>query len=310
MSVSGHSIFKPFRILLVCLAISFNLPTYANTDFSQLIVFGDSLSDTGNLSSLSSGGFPLPYDRNRVTNGPVAVERLAELLQLPLTPSLHFFGAAQGSNYAVARARAISGNDLDLQTQLIAYMANNGFVADPEALYVLFIGGNDIRTALGIDDYQQATLHVKEAADQVINALQQLSLSGARHFLVVNAPDIGDIPETRLVSEGHQPFIARASQLSQTYRIALKNSLKILDDKLGVEIELFDLMKFFSKLTRQAADYGFVYTTEPCFNTMTGAFHDDCPYGMNADAFLYFDEIHPTQRLHRIIGQAFYDSLD
>jgi len=64
-----------------------------------LHVAGDSLSDQGNGFSLTGGAFPpLPYDQ-RATNGPVAVEYLANALGVPLDAS-----AAGGTNHAVLGA--------------------------------------------------------------------------------------------------------------------------------------------------------------------------------------------------------------
>lgn len=45
----------------------------ALADYSDVYIFGDSLSDTGNLASVTAD-LPFPYYMNRVTNGPVAVE--------------------------------------------------------------------------------------------------------------------------------------------------------------------------------------------------------------------------------------------
>jgi hypothetical protein len=46
---------------------------------AQVIAFGDSLSDAGNIFRATSGRFPpsLPYFNGRFSNGSVAVETLA-----------------------------------------------------------------------------------------------------------------------------------------------------------------------------------------------------------------------------------------
>lgn len=309
MSLISQSLYRLTRILLIITSLSFTASLSASEDYSQVYVFGDSLSDTGNLASIL-GGLPAPYDSNRVSNGPVAVETLAQHLERPLTASLHLLSMNHGTNYAVARARIIGDRPVDLQTQLISYFLNHNYLSDPDALYVVFIGGNDIRTARGIEDFSEARAHVEQAATQVIDSIQQLVQSGARHFLIVNAPDIGAIPETLLLSADNPLLAARASQLSQHYRLTLKKNLKPLQKDEELELTLFDLMKVFHKITQQAHRYGFEYTTEPCFYLDRETFHEACANGQNVDAFLYFDEIHPTSRLHGIIGDAFYEALD
>jgi phospholipase/lecithinase/hemolysin len=66
-----------------------------STAFSRLFVFGDSLSDTGNLYAMTGGYPPPPYWNGRFSNGKLWVEYLADSLQMPI---------AAGDNYAVAGA--------------------------------------------------------------------------------------------------------------------------------------------------------------------------------------------------------------
>src|SRR5437660_8377950 len=55
---------------------------------TQMVVFGDSLSDVGNVYA-ATGSPPAPYYPGRYSNGPIWVERLAANLGLPApTPSL------------------------------------------------------------------------------------------------------------------------------------------------------------------------------------------------------------------------------
>src|SRR5262245_65983712 len=71
---------------------------YGEPPFSEVIVFGDSISDTGN-GYIFTGGFAAgpPYFDGRFSNGPVWVEALAQELGLPVpTPSLN-----GGTNYAI-----------------------------------------------------------------------------------------------------------------------------------------------------------------------------------------------------------------
>jgi len=38
-------------------------------------------------------------------------------------------------------------------------------------------------------------------------------------------------------------------------------------------------------------------------------FHPYCNYGLNADQFIFFDEIHPTKRVHTMFGEAFIKAI-
>ena len=77
-------------------------------------VFGDSLSDNGNLAALFGLTFPNPPSyHDSFTNGPVAVSLLAQSLGLSLNPSLWLTSLVPaGTNYAVGGAIAAAGGPL------------------------------------------------------------------------------------------------------------------------------------------------------------------------------------------------------
>ena len=285
---------------ILSILLIFSTWTQAETSFSQVFVFGDSLSDTGNLASISND-FPFPYYMNRVSNGPVAVETLAAKLGLSVDASLHLLSLNEGSNYAVARGNAYGDEIFDLGTQLYGFYANHGFVAPADALYVLFIGGNDVRDAALLEpDLAVAQSLVKAAAMEVRHAIESLTQAGARSFLLVNAPNISVIPETRFYASGNPSLIDRALLLSELYKELLHDTAEQLEANSHINISEFDLFKFFNKLLKKADKYGFSNATEACFSTLIyqdeeAPFHPDCNYGMNFDQFIFFDEIHPTR---------------
>ena len=83
---------KRFSIIMaLLLVVLYSGGSYADDDFSTLVIFSDSLSDTGNLASVQ-GDFPFPFFMNRVSNGPIMVDILADLLGLTAAPSLHLTG--------------------------------------------------------------------------------------------------------------------------------------------------------------------------------------------------------------------------
>ncbi|MDH3220793.1 MAG: SGNH/GDSL hydrolase family protein [Gammaproteobacteria bacterium] len=300
-------IFVP--LLLLCTSWA-----QADTSFSRLYVFGDSLSDTGNLGAVV-GPLPPPFFMNRISNGPVAVETLAARLGLAVDASLHVLGLNAGSNYAVVGANALGANLEDLNTQILGFQINHGFVAPADALYVMFIGGNDIRAARSEVDFKQARSIVRAAANEVRQAIQTLAQAGARSFLLINAPNIGAIPQTRLIADAtNDPeLVERARKLSQLYRAALHDVAEDLgdDDEYGNEIDIveFDLFKFFNKVLKRADRFGFTNVTDPCFSTETFSFHPDCNFGANFDRFVFFDEVHPTARTHALAGEAMFEAL-
>ena len=101
--------------------------------FSDLIVFGDSLSDVGNIFD-NSFGFAVadPYVNGRLTNGDNYVDYLAPLLGLP-APTHSGDG---GLNYAHGGAQIRLGGSFfvdPLAVQRDDYFADTSGTADPDA---------------------------------------------------------------------------------------------------------------------------------------------------------------------------------
>jgi len=146
----GHSWKHCVALAVLCLS----QPVWANP-YSNIYVFGDSLSDTGNVSVLTGGAVPgAPYFQGRASNGPLYDDVLAAGLGLTLTPSrqdLNHDGIDDGNNFAYGGARTrtypfpFDGHSLLGQLQ---EFESRGPVADPNALYVVFGGANNIQDAL------------------------------------------------------------------------------------------------------------------------------------------------------------------
>src|SRR5687768_11182352 len=100
--------------------------------FSQVIIFGDSLSDAGNVHEATNGLIPgPPYYNGRFSNGPTYAEVLTANLGLSAAPSFH-----GGTNYAVGGARTDAhflGPFATVLGQVASYQAQTT-KADPDAL--------------------------------------------------------------------------------------------------------------------------------------------------------------------------------
>lgn len=80
-------------------------------EINAVFVFGDSISDTGNVFLATDEAIPVspPYFEGRFSNGPVWVERFAEALGLEARPILD-----GGTNFAVGAARASRDVDFEI----------------------------------------------------------------------------------------------------------------------------------------------------------------------------------------------------
>ncbi len=112
---------------------------------AEMYIFGDSLSDTGNFYVATDGDLPPSplYFDGRFSNGPVWVEYFARALREPV-PLPSILG---GTNHAVNGARAAGESPYpvpDLTEQVSSYLLASGGRANPDDIFVVWVGANDI----------------------------------------------------------------------------------------------------------------------------------------------------------------------
>ena len=319
-------------LIALALATTAAAPAMAQTTtpYSANYVFGDSLSDQGNLAEYFGHNFPSPpFYRDSFTNGPVAVSVLSARLGLSSNPSLYVsgftdtkgLGLTPGNNYAVAGATAgnlagVPGGNL--LTQVGAYLARSGGLASDNALYTVFIGGNDVRTAA----HQNDTNYITTGITAELTGLQTLYGAGARNFLVVNVPDIGVIPEFQL---GYPDQVALASADTVLFNTALANGLTSFGSNSPLaRVTQFNLYDFQQKLLANPGAYGITNTTTPCYTRYSGVtdantgFTTSAACGQidpatgqptNINSLAFWDAIHPTATVQNAVGNALANAV-
>jgi phospholipase/lecithinase/hemolysin len=194
------------RIAATVAAALFSTASFAATApgaYSNLYVFGDSLVDAGNIAVLTGGTVPnraLGYFENRFTNGYDYVDYINyQLFGSATAPSLR-----GGNNFAFGGARVVSDTTdaiPDINPQVAQYAARAAGVADPNALYVLNAGGNDIfalgRFAAGnanaLKPFNTPADYVNAIVNQYAGAVLTLNNLGARNILITGMPN-ADVP--------------------------------------------------------------------------------------------------------------------
>ena len=283
-------------------------------DYSELVVFGDSLSDPGNkfaVIGITNDGIweaipDEPYDSRRFSNGKTWVEHLAKSLKT-YRGGLPAYRNSWFGNYAYAGART-QGSDAERPSfgdQVGKYLASTGGVANPDALYVVQFGGNDVRDALTAAQVvlisggtpEQAQQAAAEVIASAVNALAQqmgaLRTAGAQNFLVANAPNLGKTPVvTALGASADAEFLSNAFNLGVDGVIAFYAST-------GANLYRLDLFNFVEAATATPLGLGFANATEPCLEVFPVPATGVCD---DADQRLFWDGIHPTRAAHRVIG--------
>jgi outer membrane lipase/esterase len=251
--------------------------------YSQIVVFGASLSDTGNVFAASGGQKPGPapyYFGGRWSNGPLWIENVAAEIGKTVTRS-----SAGGTNFAYGGAKtcAIAGVTSevpDMCTQVALFLGATGGKADSEALYVIDAAtvGNNISAVLGSNGAIPNSAVTATAPAETAAMMQQLYNAGARRFLVTNAPDVGATPYVK--SLGAQAS-AGATALSNGFNAGLTNSMNSFKATNGAaKVAIADF--------NGTSTAGLTNTTSPCLNPTT---FEICS---SPDTYQYWDPFHPT----------------
>ena len=277
--------------------------------FDNVVVFGDSLSDAGNLPNTAGD-----YTRFTTNPGTVTVQNVASRLGFDLQPS-----RLGGSDYAYGGAGITTNSDPAPQIQTITqqvtgYLAG-GTRADPRSLYMVWGGPNDIfyhSTQYGIgtiipgagETLDQATANINAAASQELVLINQLKQAGAQHLVVFNLPNIGATPSAH-ANEALVPGISGfLTGVSQSYN-------QILNAGLGDHTLAVNTYALFDQVLADPAKYGFVNVTAPACTTSSS---HDCDgstlVAAGADQnYLFADGVHPTTAAHAMLAQVVLSEL-
>lgn len=290
-------------------------PALADGPYSRMVIFGDSLSDPGNAYALTGELSRKPYalipdaayaqGGLHFSNGSTWAEVLGARLGVGNSAGPAMRAPATFSNYAVGGARARPVGAMDLSTQVGLFLAQNENVAPADALYVIFIGGNDVRDAIEPfvnPDYTGPPPEeiIGTAIQSVASNIQYLLDAGAHSILVMNAPNLGVVPAVALQGPDAQ-FLGQT--LSGNYNFFLGNALSALQADPRLNLLQFDVFTFLSQAVAAPAALGLVEASVPCITpgVIAGAV---CT---NPRGYLFWDGIHPTEAGHRLIAMAVHD---
>jgi phospholipase/lecithinase/hemolysin len=298
------------------------LPAKATTlGYDGLYVFGDSLSDTGNVFSATQGQYPAqPYDRGRFSNGPNWVDDLGQDLGLTPTPvaqiQLNNAPAPQGINFAFGGATTGTANTLNTSFNLpedgtglpglvqeIGSFAQTSPVADPQALYILWAGANDYlpTNSKSFTPFQTPTNTVTNLSQSV----QLLASLGARNILIADLPDLGQTP---LVNKSSSASTALNNLTSAHNQLLSKTESDLSQSLPGVNLIPLDLNQRFKDITADPSKFGFTNVSDSCFvNPSANSPGSVCS---NPDQYLFWDSSHPTTAVHKLIAEEALNTIE
>jgi phospholipase/lecithinase/hemolysin len=297
----------------VCLALVLAAPgrAAAQSRFSGIVVFGTSLSDSGNAFALGGEAAtppdfmlnPLlvpavPYARggHHFTNGATWIEQYGTFVGLSgsVRPA---FSNQNASNYAVGAARAREdGVNFNLTRQVDAFLERTGNTAPAQALYVIEMGSNDIRDAFGVYvSGGNGGPILTQAIGSIAANIQRLYTAGAREFLVWAAPNVALTPAIRSLPPAAGSL---AGSLTQLFNNALAGVLAQLTSNLpGSNVVRLDVYRLLNEIAADPAQFNLANVTTACLTPNLPPF--SC---VKVDDYLFWDGIHPTNAGHAILA--------
>ena len=282
-------------------------------DYTSIVVFGDSLSDTGNVAhlTLDTYGIEIPgpdadYTAGRFTDGAdtlppaekyfgVWVEQLAA--SFPSHPAV-VDSLDGGTNYAYGFATTGSGTGVftfgpsdslsvnvdNVGRQISDYLATYPKITD-KTLFVVWGGAIDVLYATSQDDVIDAGI------DQILN-VQRLIDAGATQFLIPNLPPLGSVPRLN----GSPTTSVPATQASALYNEVLDGGvdlLRLVDFEKHPQLSELDVFSLFNQIVASPATYSLVNVTMSSQGM-----------AVDPDIYLFWDDLHPTTRGHNLLAAA------
>ncbi|KAJ2692136.1 hypothetical protein GGH99_001926 [Coemansia sp. RSA 1285] len=321
---------------IVCIKGAAGAPLPHKRSTRSLYVFGDSLSDTGRLHTMTFGLVPPePYWEGRSSNGPLWVEYLALLQGLQLED--YAVGASESvdshPDLFGLLPMAIPSTHDQIETFVKAhpkYSTSSSASGGAGDTAVLEMGGNDIISHLaGILASGGTQAAVDSFADSlattVVGQVQRLRELGFRSVLVTNSPLLQSIPLIKL-----QNRVSVATNVVTTYNTVLAAKLKKAfgasfssssqQSSGSFSCTLIDMSGFMqlSMTSKVAGALGVKETGSSCIagNVMALVENNKQMEAMLRLAFdlkdtlicdnpqdhFFWDPIHPNDRIHRLFG--------
>lgn len=274
------------------------LSNSALAGYNKLVVFGDSLSDSGNGSFITGGVAPAT-PTGRASNGPVAVELLAARL------GIDDFKASRlgGTNYAVFGATTDTRNvsyltdtptgssafpemeSTGLQSQF-ADMVADGPLDPSTTLYLIWGGANDIflADAMGIS----LPVAANGAVGNLMGLMGNLLGLGAQNILMVGMPDLGLSPFA--IDRGPAAQLG-LSALADGINDTLEGLIDGAAAASGANLMFYDPTTVARRIAADAESYGFTNITDQCILSPAAL-------ATNCEGYAFLDDVHPSTAIH------------
>lgn len=273
--------------------------------FSKLVVLGDSDLDNGAAFEISKrvvesgneNAFIKPgelYWGNRYSNGKTAVEVAAEIEGLTLV-NYATGGATSGLTNYTNWMDTFEDTGVLGQVEKYKNSLNNRSVGN-DVLYFLSGGTNDYYRYM--DYNEEGTLDdvATRVGENIEASVRELAGVGAEHILIAEVKDLGVLPCE--IIEGRSESGKQFTKLANS---VIKKKVKALKKELDINIHIFEWTQVTQDMMKHPNKYGMIHHLEVIQPTWPEVLE---PQTERLDTYMYFDEWHPSEAHHQVLGEA------
>ncbi|RID44935.1 hypothetical protein BRARA_I01698 [Brassica rapa] len=306
-------------LALVFIAVETNAAKQGkNATIPALIVFGDSIMDTGNnnrLPTLLKCNFP-PYGKDfpgglatgRFSDGRVPSDLIAEKLgiakSLPafMNPNLKPQDLLKGVTFASG------GTGYDPLTAKI-------MISWTIVFFVVCSSSNDLaHTFMAQSHKYDRTSYPNFLADSAVKFVRELHKLGAKKIGVFSAVPVGCVPLQRTVFGGMftRGCVKPLNDMAKQFNARLSPALESLDKELDGVILYINVYDTLFNMIQHPSKYGFEVADRGCCGRGSLAISYMCnslnPFTCsNSSAYIFWDSYHPTERAYQVMVDNLLD---
>jgi hypothetical protein len=268
-----------------------------------LIFFGDSLSDPGNLHSLTLGMYPdKRYFNGRYSNGPVWAEYILDMIKVKKSENWAYAGATT-DNGITAVSKIIPS--VHAQLNWFKVKNNNCYSSKSKKHLVSYIAGGNNYINAKITP-QVTVNNIKEHLLMLINELKFTNI------LLTDIPPIGETPSftAKWLKEGetsgsvhNDPNIKQKVETHNKLMSELVNTLTAQYPR--VNLYFWQFQKFWPTAISSNPFNSTNWNTElPCFDDS-----EDKLGCKNSEDYFFFDTFHPITQVHKLMAGSIFKFL-
>ncbi|CAF1530740.1 unnamed protein product [Rotaria magnacalcarata] len=284
----------------------------ASLNYTTVVTFGDSMSDTGNAYRISNHTWPPvpPFNSNgSFADGLLWNQVLTE--QLLINATLHDYACDSATTES-----ELAQSTMDRSPNLIANYSIRNSTKPPSVQQQIFEYINAMNTKpidfdqtlyviwVGINNYNfNTSLTPLQTVESIIKCLNLLIFFGTRQLVIINEPPFDRFPAFR---NKNTTNVMKYLYLEHNKILSEKINETYLSLNSRLSIRLFDSHTFISMIMNDYRKYGFE-NLDNCWDTETkSVVVINC---QDITKRIFTDEYHLTSAMQTLLAKEFYMTL-